>query len=279
MTIAISLKVNDGVVLAADSASSIFAQEPTGQAGVSNIYNNANKICNLKKDLPVGVIMWGSGSIGHSSMSTLAKDFRDLASSDKDWEIGDKEYTVKQVAENFKKFIFDKNYKVKFKDWKKKPGLGFIVAGYSIQGEKKSEFAEEWQCDIIDGQCVGPNLIREPRLTGLTWSGFPEAIARLYLGFGTGLPKVLRECNLDEEKVKEIMQKCRHLTARMLTPPMPIQDAIDLAEFLVVTTINFSRFGPGPPIVGGPVEIAAITKHEGFKWVKRKHYYDDKLNP
>ena len=28
-----------------------------------------------------------------------------------------------------------------------------------------------------------------------------------------------------------------------------------------------------------PIEIAAITKHEGFKWIMRKHYFDVRLNP
>jgi hypothetical protein len=60
---------------------------------------------------------------------------------------------------------------------------------------------------------------------------------------------------------------------------MPIADAIDLAEYLVEVTIGFVRFCPGNPTVGGPIEVAAVTRHEGFKWVKRKHYYDVKLNP
>ncbi len=60
---------------------------------------------------------------------------------------------------------------------------------------------------------------------------------------------------------------------------MPIQDAIDFAEFLVHTTAEFTRFKRGAATVGGPIEIAAITKHERFKWVKRKHYYDVALNP
>ncbi len=51
------------------------------------------------------------------------------------------------------------------------------------------------------------------------------------------------------------------------------------ADFLVHMTKMFSRFGPGAPSVGGPTEIAAITKHEGFKWIKRKHYYEQRLNP
>lgn len=31
--------------------------------------------------------------------------------------------------------------------------------------------------------------------------------------------------------------------------------------------------------VGGPIEIAVITKHEDFKWVKRKHFYRRELQP
>jgi hypothetical protein len=47
----------------------------------------------------------------------------------------------------------------------------------------------------------------------------------------------------------------------------------------VYATIQYVRFTPGFPTVGGPIEIATITKHEGFKWVKRKHFFDTRLNP
>ncbi|MET4636585.1 hypothetical protein [Kaistia defluvii] len=60
---------------------------------------------------------------------------------------------------------------------------------------------------------------------------------------------------------------------------MPIKDAVDLAEFFVDTTAGYTRFKRGAGIVGGPTESAAITKHEGFKWVRRKHYFDEALNP
>jgi hypothetical protein len=65
----------------------------------------------------------------------------------------------------------------------------------------------------------------------------------------------------------------------MGTPMVPIQDAIDLAEYLVNATSAFAKFRRGAATVGGPVESAAITKHEGFKWVKRKHYFNSDLNP
>ena len=53
---------------------------------------------------------------------------------------------------------------------------------------------------------------------------------------------------------------------------------IGRASLRVDCTIGFQRFMPGPDTVGGPVEVAAITKHEGFKWIARKHYFSRGLN-
>ena len=64
----------------------------------------------------------------------------------------------------------------------------------------------------------------------------------------------------------------------MVNRVMPIQDAIDLAIFLVETAANYSKFTPGDNKIGGPIEVATITKYEGFKWIKRKNYYDKVLN-
>lgn len=53
---------------------------------------------------------------------------------------------------------------------------------------------------------------------------------------------------------------------------MPIRDAVDLARFLVETTIGFVKFSIArPKTVGGSITIAAITKHEGFRWVQRQN--------
>lgn len=82
------------------------------------------------------------------------------------------------------------------------------------------------------------------------------------------------------EQVNEVVELLKdRLGVELVQPAMPFQDAIDLAEFFVDLTIQFTRFGPGAPTVGGPIEIAAISKHEGFKWIKRKHYFNDEFNP
>ena len=77
MTIALVLKINDGLVLATDSASTLMNKDQkSGQMLVYNIYDNANKVFNLYKGLPIGAVTWGLGCIGNSSIETLVKDFR-----------------------------------------------------------------------------------------------------------------------------------------------------------------------------------------------------------
>jgi hypothetical protein len=274
MTIAISLKVNDGVVLAADSAATIITNTGNNQpVGVINVYQNAEKVYNLCKGKPVGSITWGSGSIGQASISTLMKDFR----KEKQDILSKEDFHVEEISHELSKFVYEDNFKPAYKTWPKnsRPRIGFMVSGYSAG----DSFAEEWKFDIINGELKGPNKIRGKEQTGITWNGEPEALYRLILGISNGLTSVLQDCGVDDNLIKEILDKAQDkLTIPFVMSPMPIKDAIDLAEFFVQTTINFSKFSPGAPTVAGPIDIAAITKHEGFKWIYRKHYYNSDRN-
>jgi hypothetical protein len=105
---------------------------------------------------------------------------------------------------------------------------------------------------------------------------------RLILGMASGLGKaVIKESILTEEQLKAAMPKLYpHTAETLIMHAAPIQDAIELARYMVETTKGFIRFSISrPKTVGGVVEIAAITKHEGFKWVQRKHFYNHELNP
>jgi len=281
MTIALTLKVNDGVVLASDSASTISVMDDAGNVGVSNVYNNANKIFNLRKGLPIGAVTWGSGSIGTESISTLMKDLRlrfsSVVTKYEDWQLPRTDYSIKDVADKLKEFFFVEKYLPAFSEWSIKPDLGFFIVGYS----EPSGMAEEYRMDIIDGECIGPTQLRDMDSTGMTWAGMPEAISRLVNGFDPNLQYVLTDAlGVPKEQINDAMAIIKQsLTIPLFPPAIPIQDAIDLAEFMVDLTIKFSRYTPGAPMVGGPIEIAAITKHEKFRWVKRKYYYSEKFNP
>lgn len=57
-----------------------------------------------------------------------------------------------------------------------------------------------------------------------------------------------------------------------------IADMTNLAESFVSLTSLVRRMTPKEETVGGPVDVAVITKGDGFIWIKRKHYFDPNLN-
>jgi len=60
---------------------------------------------------------------------------------------------------------------------------------------------------------------------------------------------------------------------------LPKEDLAELAEALVSLTSLRRRMTRGQETVGGPIDVAVISKGDGLIWIKRKHYFDPLLNP
>lgn len=56
------------------------------------------------------------------------------------------------------------------------------------------------------------------------------------------------------------------------------EDLAEMAESLVKMTCLKRHVTTDEETVGGPVDVAVITKGDGFIWIKRKHYFDPSLN-
>lgn len=56
------------------------------------------------------------------------------------------------------------------------------------------------------------------------------------------------------------------------------EDLADMAESLVRMTCLKRHITTDEESVGGPVDVAVITKGDGFVWIKRKHYFPSELN-
>lgn len=286
------VSVHDGIVLAADSASTLTVSVAPGTiAGVAKVYNNANKIFNLYKGKSIGCVVFGAGSIGNSSIGTLIKDLRaalmdkkkrEKLEADLGIKFNPEDYTMEQVAGIVSKFIS--------RECAKQPpvvqatlGIGLFLAGYSSVGN----LGESWSVDFKAGQPVAPKLVRPSDQAGINWGGQSDVLQRIVIGFTPNLYQVLAEVSgapgqppvTAEQLFAQLNQLLMtRLGAPLVFPPTPIQDAIDLARYLAYSAVMFSRFLPGASVVGGPIDIAAITKHEGFKWIERKHYYDYEHN-
>lgn len=59
---------------------------------------------------------------------------------------------------------------------------------------------------------------------------------------------------------------------------LPKQDLAYMAESLVNLTAFKRKVSDDSETVGGPIDVAVISKADGFIWVKRKHYFTQELN-
>jgi hypothetical protein len=60
---------------------------------------------------------------------------------------------------------------------------------------------------------------------------------------------------------------------------LPITDMAALAKSLIELESLKERVTDSSESVSGPIDVAAITKHDGFVWIERKHYFKPDLNP
>jgi hypothetical protein len=60
---------------------------------------------------------------------------------------------------------------------------------------------------------------------------------------------------------------------------MPKEELAILAEAFVSLTALKRKANPTAETVGGPTDVAVISKGDGLVWIKRKHYFDPNLNP
>ena len=56
------------------------------------------------------------------------------------------------------------------------------------------------------------------------------------------------------------------------------EDLAEVAENLIYLTSLIRRITPDKESVGGPIDVALLSKGDGFIWIKRKHYFEETLN-
>ena len=60
---------------------------------------------------------------------------------------------------------------------------------------------------------------------------------------------------------------------------LPKDELAAMAESFVHLTSFKRKITMGAETVGGPIDVAVISKGDGFVWIKRKHYFKPELNP
>lgn len=266
MTVCVAIKVHDCLVFAADSA--VTLRSPA----FFNVYNHGYKVFNLYKGLPIVAMTAGMGNFGAASISTLAKDLRIELTRGSKIPLDPNSYTIEEVANKARDFFSDK-----YRNVNPPPAdphsFEFWIGGYSA-----NEFLGEiWKLEINNGKIKDPSQIADSAVENrICWGGQINVINRILLGVDPNLAADLISHGVSANDLAAIQNK--HQTP-LLESSMPVQDAIDLADFLVYAAKRYSGFLPGATVVGGETDIATVTRHEGFKWIRRKHFYPLDLNP
>jgi len=149
----------------------------------------------------------------------------------------------------------------------------FLVGGYSAHQTQ----SEVWRVSVDQSgnfsvTCEGTR--ENP--WGISWQGMPEALNRLVRGYSSGVYNGLIKSGIPEPDVQRFLGGIE--VEPLIHDAMPLQDAIDLVHYLIEVTTGFVRFAPGVPMVHPPIDSAAITLHEGYRWIRRKHYFSRELN-
>lgn len=270
MTIAITVRVFGGVVLGADSAGSFIDRR--GQT--EKVYYNSSKMFELREGLPIGAVTWGLGTFGSLSIAAMVRPIAALLARGGQYEVNPESYSVEDVAINVRKFLFH-NYGVAHgRSRTKRSPFFLLIAGYS-SGRYDSE---EWLIKIDDtGQCPEVQRVRGVDEYGLLSFAENYATDLLVNGYSEYLPLLARGVGISDRKVDELMLAFKQIRTRLdpVRPHMPIRDAIELVNFLATVECGYSRLIPNQPAptVGPPIEIMAITRTDGLRWVERTNHF------
>jgi hypothetical protein len=278
MSLGVVIKGPEGVVLAADSRVTLQAQPRIGAQAqpITVNYDNATKLLTFDKQPYVAAVTYGAAVIGnrtaHSFLPELElalptcklQDGRCAQQQDCDCE----RITVEEFSKRLSDFYLHQWSSMMPKDYTGPP-MTFVVGGFD-------EGAPYGSVYIIE---VPRNPTPEPRSVGtdfgVTWGGQLEIAARILHGFAPQLPQLAcQTLAIPPERAGELQQKLQAaLSLKIPIDVLPLQDCINLADALIGTTRLFQDLAIGVRGVGGPVDLAVVTRTFGVRHISRKELH------
>jgi len=254
MTLVVSVRVPDGVVLAVDSLT-VTRGKVAIEADIETKCTHCGKKITIPKFTPppiefpsstsvfaqklfsikgrFGIGAYGGTTINRQGMYSQMKRFEQ--------QLPDDITSVDEIAKHVKAY-FMTEFQSEIGDLSKLPD-GYLKCGFQVVGYSALDSVMGRTCAISIGTEV----------KGETWDTFGCTVSG------------------DRGVVLKLWQKDKNMPV-----PTPIyehfslQEAIDYAEFLIRTTADYQRFANMIPTVGGEADVAVVTPHSGFTWIKSK---------
>jgi hypothetical protein len=258
MTIAAAYLTSEGVVLGADSTSSIVVPAQDGEGHqVVQLFNHAQKIFEVGKPHygRIAICTWGAGSLKNMSHRTLIAQLADKIKDDTKIETAVAEFAA-LIAKNRSDPAL---------------GLGYFVGGCN-PGDHSPECWKLW--------FKGADEIEQTKLVigEACFEGAPEYFCRIFRGYSPQLPDALYEQlhselpTLTRESFADAFVAASKPLVSGGFNDLPVREAIDYIHTYLHITIKAVKFKFGPPVCGGPIEIAFVSTDRRFRWIRHKGF-------
>jgi hypothetical protein len=267
MSLGVVIKGPEGLVLATDSRITLQAQK-RGNPPLPVNFDNATKLLAFSgPHTHVGAVTYGAAVIGSRTAHSFIPEFElELEKEGQSGRLEIHEYS-KALSD-----FFLKQWKSVTPDNYDGPDMTFIVGGYDAGAAYGKVFLFE-----IPGKPDPESRHQGENEFGMTWGGQLEVASRLIHGIDPQVPLIIRETvGMADTQVEELVATLR---SRLQFPipyrVLPLQDCVDLATFLIRSTIIAQDLAVAVRGVGGPIDVAIITRIEGLKYVQKKRIHGE----
>jgi 20S proteasome alpha/beta subunit len=262
LSLGIAFKGPEGIVLAADSRVTLTATLPNNQV-LPAYYDNATKLLKVGGQDYVGVVTYGQGAIGQVEPRTAQSYVPEF-----EVELGQvarpsNRLSVQEFAQRLSDFFLQR-WQAANMPANADPMI-FLVAGF----DEGAPYGRVFQISIPN---IPAPVEQNVGQFGITLGGQSEFVTRLLAGYDQRVPGlVAQNLGLTQPQTAALDQ---FLRANLGTPIpynfLPLQDCVDLAILLIRTTVATQAFTVGIRGVGGSIDVATITRIEGFQPIQTK---------
>jgi 20S proteasome alpha/beta subunit len=274
MSLGMVFKGPEGIVLGADSRVTLtFQATVAGPAAgampviIPATYDNATKLLKVSGQDHVAAITYGVGVIGQTSPRT-AHSY--LPEFEEELAAQPGRISVEDFAAKLSDF-FNRQWQSSMPPGVQVGDMIFLVAGYN----ENEAYGRVYQLSV-------PNSLTPTEQNhndfGLTYGGQHEITARILSALDDGTVKtIMPHLNVPPAGIPAVIGAIRQQHALKIPYQfLPLQDCVDLTILLINTTAELMRFVTDVRGVGGPIDVATITRTEGFKYVQAKQIHGER---
>lgn len=263
MSLGIAFKGAEGIVLAADSRVTLMAQSTDNSTVLPAYYDNATKLLQVRGQDFVGAVTYGVGALGatqpRTAHSYIPEFEQELAKESR--------LSVEDFATKLGEFFLRQWNAAMPSNTPASDTMVFLVGGF----DEDAAYGRVFQV-VIPTNATPEELNPGEGDFGVTWGGQGEAASRLLQGYDPQLEPLMRtHVHLNAAQTTNLRQNVLPgLSVPIPYQFLPLQDCVDLAMFLVKATATMQKWMLGVRGVGGAIDIATITRTEGFRAVQEK---------